>query len=73
MPPDFSSERRRYRNLDATLRDLFTDDQQGMATGSQLIEEMDKAGVDVSVATGYGWTDIGVARASNDYILEAAQ
>ena len=72
MPPDFSSERRRYRSLDATLRDLFTDDQQGMATGGQLIEEMDKAGVDVSVATGYGWTDIGVARTSNDYILEAA-
>lgn len=73
MPPEFSSERRRYRSLDATLRDLFSDDQQGMATGGQLIEEMDKAGVDVSVAAGYGWTDMGVARASNDYILEAAR
>ena len=72
MPPEFNSERSRYRGLDATLRELFTDDQGGMATGDQLVEQMDKAGVDVSVATGYGWTDIGVARTSNDYILDAA-
>ena len=72
MPPEFSSERGRYRGLDATLRELFTDDQRGMATGDRLVEQMDKAGVDVSVAVGYGWTDIGVARTSNDYILDAA-
>ena len=72
MPPEFSSERSRYRGLDATLRELFTEDQGGMATDKQLVEQMDKAGVDVSVAAGYGWTDIGVARTSNDYILDAA-
>ena len=72
MPPEFSSERRRYRALDATLRELFTDDQGGMSTGDQLVKQMDKAGVDVSVAAGYGWTDIGVARTSNDYILDSA-
>ncbi len=72
MPPEFSSDRRRYRGLDATLRELFTDDLGGMATADQLVEQMDRAEVDVSVAAGYGWTDIGVARASNDYILEAA-
>ena len=73
MPPEFSSERRRFRSLDATLRELFDDDQSGMSTGDQLVEQMDKAGVDVSVAAGYGWTDAGVARASNDYILDAAR
>ena len=72
MPPEFSAERRRYRSLDATLRELFTDDKSGMATGDQLVQQMDKSGVDVSVAAGYGWTDIGVARTSNDYILDAA-
>ena len=54
MPPEFSAERRRYRSLDATLRELFADDQGGMATGSQLVKQMDKAGIDVSVAVGYG-------------------
>ena len=73
LPPEFSSERRRYRGLDATLRELFTDDQIGMATGDQLVQQMDNSGVDVSVAVGYGWTDIGVARTSNDYILDAAR
>ena len=73
MPPEFSSERKRFRSLDATLRELFTDDPGGMATGSQLVEQMDKAGIDVSVAVGYGWTDAGVARTSNDYILDEAR
>ena len=73
MPPEFSSERSRFRSLDATLRELFADDQIGMATGDQLVGQMDKAGVDVSVAAGYGWTDAGVARSSNDYILDAAR
>ena len=73
MPPEFSVERSRYRSLDATLRELFADDQGGMATGSQLVKQMDKAGIDVSVAVGYGWTDAGVARTSNDYILDAAR
>ena len=59
MPPEFSSERKRFRSLDATLCELFTDDPGGMATGSQLVEQMDKAGIDVSVAVGYGWTDAG--------------
>ena len=73
MPPEFSSERRRFRSLDATLRELFAADQSGMSTGDQLVEQMDKARVDVSVAAGYGWTDAGVARSSNDYILDAAR
>ena len=73
MPPEFSSERGRFRSLDATLRELFADDQSGMATGDQLVEQMDKARVDVSVTAGYGWTDAGVARSSNDYILDAAR
>ena len=34
---------------------------------------MDRAGVQVAVAAGYGWTDIDVAREVNDYALEAAE
>lgn len=34
---------------------------------------MEKWGIDRAVALGYGWTDRGVARDSNDYLLEAAK
>ena len=32
---------------------------------------MDEDGVDVSVVMGIGWTDIDLARAANDYLIEA--
>ena len=32
---------------------------------------MDEAGVDVAVAVGIGWTDPGVAREANDYLVES--
>ena len=34
---------------------------------------MDEDGVDRSVAMGIGWTDPGLAREANDYIIESVQ
>ena len=34
---------------------------------------MDRDGVDVSVAMGIGWTDIGLAREANDYTIDAVR
>lgn len=42
-----------------------------MATAERLIRRMDEDGVDVSVVMGIGWTDIELARAANDYLMEA--
>ena len=42
-----------------------------MATAERLIRRMDEDGVDVSVVMGIGWTDIELARAANDYLIEA--
>ena len=44
-----------------------------MATDEDLIRAMDEDGVDRSVAMGIGWTDHGLARQSNDYIIEATR
>lgn len=44
-----------------------------MATAEDLIRAMDEDGVDRSVAMGIGWTDPGLARAANDYIIESAR
>jgi hypothetical protein len=44
-----------------------------MATAEDLVEAMDEDGVDRSVAMGIGWTDQGVAREVNDYIVDSAR
>ena len=44
-----------------------------MATAEDLIRAMDEDGVDRSVSMGIGWTDPGLAREANDYIIEAAR
>lgn len=44
-----------------------------MATAEDLIRAMDEDGVDRSIAMGIGWTDPGLAREANDYIIESTQ
>ena len=44
-----------------------------MATAEDLIHAMDEDGVDRSVAMGIGWTDPGLARDANDYIIESVR
>lgn len=56
---------------DATFAELFANPKARMATAERLIRRMDEDGVDVSVVMGIGWTDIELARAANDYFMEA--
>ena len=44
-----------------------------MASAEDLIAAMNADGVDVAVAMGLGWTDYGLAREANDYIIEATR
>ena len=71
FPPWLIEQRERYLQRDATFAELFADPKARMATAEQLVEAMDDDGVDRSVAMGIGWTDQGVAREVNDYIIES--
>ena len=73
MPEAFAYERERISRTDRTFRSLFADPKTKFAQTSDLISSMDEAGVDVSVCSGFGWTDPEIARQSNDYNLEAAR
>jgi predicted TIM-barrel fold metal-dependent hydrolase len=75
LPPVFRAEFARFMERDATFKALFgdTENQPQTVSYAELIAEMDKSGVDVAVAAGYGWTDFETAKISNDYILEAAE
>ena len=63
--------RERYVGVDATFGELFADPKARMATAEELVAAMDRDGVDRSVVMGIGWTDVGLAREANDYVIES--
>ena len=69
LPGEFRSQRERWLAADRTFSDLFNDTAALTASSKDLITEMDKAGVDISVTLGYGWTDQDAAHLSNDYLI----
>ncbi|MCY4654896.1 MAG: amidohydrolase family protein, partial [Dehalococcoidia bacterium] len=72
FPPWLRDERENWVERDATFGELFSDPRARMATAEDLVQAMDEDGVDRSVAMGMGWTDRGLAREANDYIIESA-
>ena len=72
LPDAFRDQRDRWLRADRTFGALFDDTAALTVSAGELISAMDGAGVDVSVALGYGWTDQDAARISNDYTLAAA-
>jgi len=73
LPESFAADRERLSRSDSTFRTLFVDPNAKFSTYDDLITSMYESGIDVSVCTGFGWADPEVARASNDYNLEAAR
>ena len=72
FPPRLVEGRSAHSKRDTTLAALFANSNAPMATAGDLISAMDEAGVDAAVIMGVGWTDRGIAREANDYLLESA-
>jgi hypothetical protein len=72
FPPDIRDNRDAYLGRDATFRELYTDPKSRIATADELLASMDEAGVDVSVALGFAWSDAALCREHNEYVLDAA-
>ena len=73
IPPDVHRRRDHYLKVDATFAELYADPRARMATADDLLEAMDTDGVDISVVMGIGWSDPGLAREANDYVIESAR
>ena len=71
LPASFRERRDEIAGRDATFAALFSEGGR-MTTAEELVAAMDEDGVDVSVALGYGWCDLAVAREANDCLLDAA-
>lgn len=72
FPPGIRDKREEYVSRDATFADMYTSPKAKIATAEDLLESMDEAGVDVSVALGFAWREHGLCVQHNDYLLEAS-
>ena len=71
LPPSFPRRHVELTGLDATYAALFPQPGGKMATAETLLEAMDKAGVALAVAMGFGWDSEALARETNDYLIQA--
>ena len=71
FPPHIKQDRRRYIDSDPGFAFIYSDKKAKIATADDLIESMDRDGIDVSVIVNYGWTTHELCVEVNDYILES--
>jgi uncharacterized protein len=72
FPPDFIRERGRLCRLDPRFAEIYASPRAAMATAEDLRASMAEAGVDVSVACGFWWSDAAIAAEHAAYLVEAA-
>jgi len=71
FPPRIKKNRSQYIDNDPCFAMLYSNKEAKLATTDELIESMDKAGIDISVIVNTGWTTHELCVETNDYILES--
>lgn len=71
FPPHIKKNRKEYVENDPCFAVLYSDSKAKMATAEELIQSMDKAGIEKSVVCNIGWTMHDYCVETNDYIIES--
>ena len=71
LPPRIKENRRRYAALDPAFAAIYSNEKARIATAEELIDSMDRDGVDISVIANYGWGTQELCTETNNYIMEA--
>ncbi len=69
--PRIKEDRSRYISSDPFFAALYSSPRAKVATADELIDSMDREGIDVSVILNGGWTSHDLCVETNDYILES--
>jgi predicted TIM-barrel fold metal-dependent hydrolase len=69
--PQIKENRERYVENDPRLAAMYSSPKARIATADELIESMDRDGVDISVILNGGWDNLEFCVETNDYILES--
>jgi len=71
FPPEISTGRDRYRSRDRWFGMLYERPTYLLASPDDLIESMDAAGIETSIACGFPWADPGICREHTAWMAEA--
>jgi len=71
FPPQIKNKRHQYIDSDPCFAVLYSPKEAKLATADELIDSMDKEGIDISVIVNIGWTTHELCVETNDYILES--
>ena len=73
FPDSVRNDRTPYLERDATFSHLYSDPEARLSSAEELVEKMDRDGIDIAVTLGMGWQVHDFAVEANDYILESAR
>ncbi len=73
FPPEVTCEIGRYTKVDPFLHSICNSKGHKYATVEDLLQSMDKNGVELAAVSGFAANDQGLCRLMNDYVLEAAR
>jgi uncharacterized protein len=71
FPPEMIRGRESYLSRDRRFAALYADPRARMASAEEVVAEMDRTGIAMSVVFGFPFRDQGLCLAVNDYVLEA--
>jgi predicted TIM-barrel fold metal-dependent hydrolase len=71
FPPEIKKKRSQYIDRDPCFAILYSNPEAKIATADELIADMDKNGIDISVILNIGWTTHELCVETNDYIIDA--
>lgn len=69
--PQMKNNREQYIDRDPLFKLLYSNPKARIATADDLITDMDKQGVDISIVLNIAWNSPELCRETNDYILES--
>lgn len=73
FPPEIIAKRAQIAERDSGFAAIYADPRSRMVDASAVASYMDNEGIDRVVAVGFCFTDPGLVRLQNDYILDAAK
>ncbi|MDD5448116.1 MAG: amidohydrolase family protein [Actinomycetota bacterium] len=71
FPPEVIERRGLYSKRDPSFAYIYENPKSRMVTYQELIQEMDKSGVNKAIVCGFPWRSLDLCRAHNDYMIEA--
>ena len=73
LPEEIIRNKDRYAKIDSTFSELFHGDECEFSTCDQLVQNMENFGVSKSIILGMGWTNPGLNRYINEYLLDSSR